>query len=110
MMQTSIKKESFLMTDDEQEEFTIISENDTNRKGQELASDSESPSITKDKTYACDDCEYESKNKLDLKTHKLSEHTGVKAECDQCEKSFFDNSTMRRHKRKYCLSISLGKN
>ena len=52
-----------------------------------------------DGTYECPDCEYRTKHKRHMNTHKMSLHAKVRFECDYCTKAYTDPSSLGRHKR-----------
>ena len=89
---------------DMKDDIDISIENETNQEyfhqlGQDLEFNSDLQKLSNERTFSCDECGYESKYKKDLKKHKLSKHKGFRVECDQCEKSFFDISTLNKHKK-----------
>ena len=48
--------------------------------------------------YNCEQCEYKSTTKSNLKSHKLTKHEGVKYNCDQCEYKATTKGNLKRHK------------
>ena len=86
--------------------FECDAENDINEehKNIKVEVDQIDNNLTKlkrcsDGTYECEDCEYRTKHKKHMKTHKLSLHAKVRFECDECIKAFSDPSSLRRHKK-----------
>ena len=54
---------------------------------------------TKDpQRYPCDECDYTSSNKTDLKRHMNSEHIGITYSCDKCDFVGTSLSGLRGHK------------
>ena len=48
--------------------------------------------------YACDRCEYQTKNAGHLKAHILGKHEGVKFQCDQCDRQFTSKTNLQAHR------------
>ena len=49
--------------------------------------------------YACDNCQFSTKNKSNLKAHRNAKHLGVKYPCDQCDYKASYSNHLRQHKR-----------
>ena len=56
--------------------------------------------VEQTKLYSCNHCEYTSMHTGHLKFHVRSVHEGRKVPCPDCDKAFFDNSTLKRHFKK----------
>ena len=54
---------------------------------------------TEEGLYACDHCQFSTKNKSNLKAHRNAKHLGVKYPCDQCDYKASYSNHLRQHKR-----------
>lgn len=52
-----------------------------------------------DDSFACDHCQFSTKNKSNLKAHRNAKHLGVKYPCDQCDYKASYSNHLRQHKR-----------
>ena len=49
-------------------------------------------------SYNCDQCDYKTTRKDNLKRHKLTKHEGVSYNCDQCDYKAKTKDRLKRHK------------
>ena len=52
-----------------------------------------------DDSFACDHCQFSTKNKSNLKAHRNAKHLGVKYPCDKCDYKASYSNHLRQHKR-----------
>ena len=50
-------------------------------------------------TYNCEICDYKIKKRYDLEQHILTEHEGLRYECNKCEESFKRIPLLTGHKK-----------
>ena len=54
-------------------------------------------SVTGDKSFKCDQCDYKATRKQDLKTHIQSVHQKITVSCEKCDKQFSNDPNLRKH-------------
>ena len=47
--------------------------------------------------FSCDQCDYQTRNKHQLRVHHESFHDGVRYDCQQCDHKATDQSNLRQH-------------
>ena len=52
-----------------------------------------------DRSYFCDECDYQTANGFTLKRHKLGKHAGVRYKCDECDREFVRKDNLQTHKQ-----------
>ena len=55
--------------------------------------------LDEDTKYKCDQCNFYSKRRYDLKLHKRSKHEGVVYSCDQCEYQAMTQKVVKNHQQ-----------